>query len=352
MTKDNFYYNSDKLFSYNAIYSFSMGERGNGKTYQGKKRGVKNFQKKGTQMIYVRRTQTEIDNIKNSLFNDIALDMKLNITVKGNQAFIDGKLFCYFIALSTSNKFKSASFPLVDLIFFDEYIITRTGRNNYLKNEMNLLNDLVETVFRTRKPNVYICANAVSYVNPFFTYFKLEPKPSDTFLTIPLVVPKYSLLREVCNKYTGVVLELTNSGEYRQMKSETPFALLLQNTEYGDYAFNNTTLEDNQEFIQSKKPQEFNYFRGAYRINDKIIGCWSWSIHDSGVWFGINKIDKNSNWKYTIYSNENYEGWKNVKIDRLNHNIKYIKSCFLEGKIGYENQEVKKMFVEEVSKYL
>ena len=353
----NIFYNSNKLFSYNAIYSFVMGERGGGKTFDGKDRMLNLFIKKNKKSIYLRRTQSELDKVKDTLFDDIAKYRGLDIKVKGNGAYLDGKLFCYFMSLSTSTNYKSASYPDVDLIFFDEYVITQTGYNHYLKNEMVLLNDLVETVFRLRKPNVYICANAVSYVNPFFTFFNIEPRKGDRFIVRKLCIPKdspilkHNSLSDLMSKYTGVVVEMTDIKDYKEVKAMTPFALLLHGTQYGDYAFNNETLEDTQDFIVGRKPSDYNYFRGAYRIDNRIIGVWSWDIHDSGVWVG-STYDVNSNWKYTLYTSENYEGWKNIKVDRYNFNITYIRECYLNGKCQYENQDTKKMFMDEVSRFL
>ena len=338
------FYNINKLMSYNALYSFCMGERGLGKTYAGKKKMIDIWLKNRKQSIYTRRTVTELDKVKDSLFNDIAKDKKyqhLEIEVKGYQGFIDGECFCYFIPLSTSTQYKSASFPDVEFIFFDEYILTKTGRNSYLKNEMTLLNDLVFTVFRYRKPTVYLCSNAVSFVNPFFSYFGIEPRPNDKFITIK---NKY-------NNEVDVVVELTQKGAYRDMIKKTRFAQMLEGTEYGSYAIDNNTLEDSSDFIMENKPFGFNYFRGAFRVGNRIIGAWSVMNLDNGVWFG-EKIDPSSNNKYTVYSNQNFEGWRNVKIDRNSYNIKYIKKCFLEGTCYYEKQEVKKLFVEEISKFL
>lgn len=337
MSNKNFYYSINKLMSYNALFSFAMSERGLGKTFAGKKKMIEDFTKKGKQSIYVRRTATEMDSVKDTLFSDIAKHYpNLEITVKGYQGFINGECFCYFVPLSTSSKLKSASFPDVEFMFFDEYIITKNGRNNYLKNEMVLLLDLVETVFRLRRPRVYMCSNAVSFVNPFFSFFGIEPKPEDNFISA---------------KDGLVVVELAKDYNFKDEKKKTDFAKLLEGTDYSKYAIDNETLEDTSDFIISNKPEGFNYFRGAFRIGHKIIGCWSEGALDTGVYFD-EKYDKQSKWKYTVYSNQNFIGWKNIKIDRNHWNMKYIKDCFLDGRAYYKNQEIKKMFYEEISKYL
>ena len=69
--------------------------------------------------------------------------------------------------MSTSSSLKSDAFPNVDFIMFDEYVITKTQHSIYLKNEMPLLFDLMETIFGIRDNGVVlILGNAVSFVNP------------------------------------------------------------------------------------------------------------------------------------------------------------------------------------------
>ena len=56
-----FYYNPQKLLSYNCLFNFIEGERGNGKTYAFKKFCIDNFIKKGLQFIWVRRYESELE---------------------------------------------------------------------------------------------------------------------------------------------------------------------------------------------------------------------------------------------------------------------------------------------------
>ena len=61
---------------------------------------------------------------------------------------------------------------------FDEFIETKKGRN-YLQNEVEMFLDLIETVNRLRidrpEVRVYLLANKVTFVNPYFTYFNIKP---------------------------------------------------------------------------------------------------------------------------------------------------------------------------------
>lgn len=334
---ENMYYNLNKLMSYNALYSFAMGERGAGKTFTGKEKMIKDYVKKGLQSCYIRRTVTELDKVKDVLFNDIQKEYpQYKITVKGYGGYINGELFCYFMALSSSAQYKSASYPDVGFMFFDEYVAPQGRRNPYLPNEMTLLLDLVETVFRLRDEKVYLCSNAVSYVNPFFDYFGIEPKGTERFIR---------------DKTGEVVVELTKNSAYLETKKKTRRAKMLEGTEYYAYSIDNEVLEDNSEFLVDKKPQGFDYCRCAFRVGDKIVGLWSYGATDSGIWVG-DMYDENATLKYTCYTNQNFSGWRNIKIDRTHWNTKYIRKCFLEGRVYYENQTNKKFFTDVVSKFI
>ena len=64
MDNENIYYNYDKLFSFNFLMAFVIGERGCGKTFGAKVGVLKKFLKNGEQFIYLRRYKTELDNGK------------------------------------------------------------------------------------------------------------------------------------------------------------------------------------------------------------------------------------------------------------------------------------------------
>ena len=66
-----FYYNFDKLFSYNALINIVIGERGVGKSFNAKVAVLKNFLKTGEQFIYLRRYKTELDSALVTFWDDL-----------------------------------------------------------------------------------------------------------------------------------------------------------------------------------------------------------------------------------------------------------------------------------------
>ena len=65
------YYNGGELLSKNRLINFIIGNRGGGKTYHWKVRAIKDFLNNGKQFIWLRRYNTELENIR-SWYNDIA----------------------------------------------------------------------------------------------------------------------------------------------------------------------------------------------------------------------------------------------------------------------------------------
>ena len=146
------YYNYDNLFSRDFLIAFVIGERGVGKSYGAKVAMVKKFLKTGEQFIYVRRYRTELDTALTTFWNDVASYSgfeDLRLEVKKNKTlttFLCNKKVCgYAVPLSTANIMKSTPFPSVSTIIFDEFLLDTGGTYHYLKNEVNMFLDLIES---------------------------------------------------------------------------------------------------------------------------------------------------------------------------------------------------------------
>lgn len=330
------YYNSNTLFSHNALVNLVMSGRGTGKSYEGKKIVIRNWIKDKSQSVYVRRTKVELDGMKSTYWNDISLEYPhLEFSVKGDIGYINDEEVVHFIPLSTSLNKKSASYPLVKHIIFDEYIITHTSYTRYLKNEVTLLFDLIETIGRSRDNiKVLLLANSVSYVNPLFTFFNIEITDN----------------KKRFHKFVDGLLcvELFESTEFIKDKVQTRFAKLIQNTAYSKYAIGNETLEDNTEFIKERQPVNYQYIC-TLKSNGFEVGVW---INNTNCeYFVDKKIDTGNINKFTILISDNQQGYQNIREHRNSWRIREIKKNFYNSNLYYCNQEVKK-FMENVIKYL
>lgn len=331
------WYSYNRLLSYNIFMNMVMSPRGNGKSYGAKKIIIENYLKNRKQSVYVRRTKTELDGMKDKYWDDIAMNYPdLEFSVKGYQGFINGDLVLHFIPLSTSSQRKSDAFPHVTHMFFDEYVITKTGHTHYLRNEMVLLLDLIETVFRKRTDSkVILMSNAVSYVNPLFDYYGIEPNPKLRF-------------QRFHNK--SILLELFTDSVFIQEKLETPFGKLIANTPYGNYAINNEVLEDTKDFLRRKKGVGYWCYMCEIKTLKYPVACWIDSV-TKDVYID-DKIDSHNDTRFTILVEDSEEGYLNIKNYRHQYPLKTIRQAFNEGKLFYKNQSIKKHVGENIIRYI
>ena len=330
------WYSPNRLLSHNAFINFVMSPRGNGKSYSAKKLIIKNYLKDGSQAVYVRRTKVEIDEVKDTYWNDIGEEYPdLDFKVEGYIGYINGDEVVHFIPLSTSTNKKSASYPKVKWIIFDEYIITKTTYNRYLKNEMTLLLDLIETVGRARNIRVLIMANSVSFVNPLFSFFDIVPKENQRF-----------------SKYKDglICVEQFTSHVFMEEKKKTPFGRLIEGTNYSKYAIENEVLEDTNDFIKEREGVKYK-FLACFKYEDFKIGVWE-NLENNEL-FCDERIDEDNINKFAMLLEELEEGYLYYKGYRnVNLRIIKIKKSAIQGNLYFCSQEIKKIMQDRVIPYL
>lgn len=330
------WYSPNRLLSHNAFINFVMSPRGNGKSYSAKKLIIKNYLKDGSQAVYVRRTKVEIDEVKDTYWNDIGEEYPdLDFKVEGYIGYINGDEVVHFIPLSTSTNKKSASYPKVKWIIFDEYIITKTTYNRYLKNEMTLLLDLIETVGRSRDIRVLLMANSVSFVNPLFSFFDIVPKEGQRFT-------KY--------KNGLICVEQFTSHVFMEEKKKTPFGRLIEGTNYSKYAIENEVLEDTNDFIKEREGAKYK-FLACFKYEDFKIGVWE-NLENNEL-FCDERIDEDNINKFAMILEELEEGYLYYKGYRnVNLRIIKIKKSAIQGNLYFCSQEIKKIMQDRVIPYL
>lgn len=337
---NSIYYSSDELFSRQSKINFIMGERGNGKSFDAKKRMINNFLKKGEQSVYIRRRKTDIEEMKDHFFDDIAeFYPDTEFKVEGMYGYINGELAIIMVALSTSVKKKSTPFPRVTLLVFDEYIEPRNKFPNYLKEEMFTLWELIRTVVRKRENwRMMIIGNAISYVNPFFTFYNIQIRDNQQRFH-PFKKKKDG------SKYL-ITIELTETPEYREEFSKTDLAELIEGTSYGDYSMNAIAYEDNNNFILPERtgihvPICSLYYQG------REVGLW---FNEQANVYCDDKIEASSKEKYCILPEEFMEGYIGVK-SMSKWQRRELYNAFSEGKMYFKDQEHKKLMT-EIMRYI
>lgn len=321
------YYSLTKLLSRNKLMNFVIGNRGGGKSFAAKRWGINGWLKNRKQWFYIRRYNTEFEAIQN-YFSDIEKfypDHKFEASE--GKFWIDGEVAGYYAPLSTSQNLKSNSYPDVDKIIYDEFIIIETSTKHYLKNEVMLFLDLYETIARMRDVTVLMISNAITVINPYFTYFHLLPRNGMKFLTVG----------ECC-------VELYKGEAFTKEKKQTKFGKLIDGTRYGCYNIDNEFYNDNYSFIE-KMPGgvvpwcSIVYIGQTYNV---------WYSPDKGYIYFNKKAVPSSCPKYCVTTQDHDPNYVLLKNLKRNPYFKDIRMCYEIGFVRFDTLDSKQTFYDIV----
>lgn len=350
MTK---WYDKGQLLSYKMFFNMVIGNRGGGKTYGFKCWAIDDFLKTGKQFVWLRRYGTEIEMLRgdkkgdnnDSFFGDIQ-DKYLDhtFTMKGNKKkgyfYCDGQIMGYYFALTTSSIAKSSTYPSVDKIIFDEFLIIG-NTYKYLQDEVVLLLEFVETIFRARdcdtNPNtikprgVYLLGNNVTLANPYFLYFNVRPF-KQRFWT---------------DKERGLLVEQYTNAEFVEMKKHSLIGKLTAGTTYAEYSIENKGYLDNDRFI-AKKPAVCTFYC-AIDYKNKTYGFWI--DYKNGNIYANYQFDPCTLNRYSLTKDDHTINTFLIK----NLNNTYIKNLvwlFRTGNMYFENVQIKNQVYELLSYFV
>ena len=327
------YYEINELLTKNRIYNYIIGNRGGGKSFGGKRYCVNDFLKNGNEFVWVRRYGTElvdIDMWANDIIDFLPSGTEIRIQGKKNpKCIINGKVAGYFIALSTSQRKKSVPYPKVTKIIFDEFIIDK-GSLRYIKNECELFLELCESVIRLKNNfRVILIANAISIVNPYFTYFKIKPD----------IDKRYTLSKDSC-------IELYTNDEFIENKLKTKFGSSIAKTKYGQYAIENKFLRDTDSFIMTRSGQLLYSMTIVYE--SKKYGVWNRFEEDRCIMFIDEVIEPKCERVISVDYDSFDESCKFKDYKGLKLYTEQLRLMFLDGQVYYSSQEVKKKLYEVI----
>ena len=336
------FYNPEKILSYNALLNIIIGERGVGKTYSFKTFAVKRFLNKGKQFAYIRRYDTDLEESvgntnDNKFFEQIRKEFpnsefKITKSKKVRRLYIDGKICGYALPLSSADSLKSSSYENVDIIIYDEFMLKEGSTQHYLKNEPEIILDLIETIGRLRDIRVFCLGNAISSTSPLMYYFDVSlPYNSDIKLF----------------KDGTIAIEYIKNEKYREVKKASRFGKLIDGTKYGKYAIDNEFLTDSKAFIHKKDKNAKFYF--ILYVNGKQYGVWR--DFKNQVIYISNDIDPSCPIKFAINESDHNESTVFAKV-RSNFWFKQIINHYRLARLCFENQAIKNIFMQELNKYL
>lgn len=328
------WYDKSALLSHNRIMNMVLSNRGGGKTFNMTRWAIDDFKKNKSQCAWVRRYQTEVDEmLKNGKFFDAVREYYPGdeLTIDGNIGYINGEVAIYFIALTTSRQLKSNNYPFINKIIFDEFIIDK-GRITYLKNEVEVFLDLYETIARTRdNVRAVLLANSITIVNPYFLFFNVKPNPNKRF----------TVSGQVC-------IELFTDADFVEAKKKSRFGQLVSGTRYGDYAIDNKWLLDNETFIEPKTPK--SEFMLSLKYNNITYGFWI--DYKVGLIFVNRQYDPSSYAQYCLQRDDHDPNLLLIKTLSECKPMQRILYAFKCGLIRFEDMSVKNQFYEYIGLFI
>lgn len=336
MSKKHPYYNYNRLNSYNGTYNFLVGGRGLGKTYGAKKRAISDALTKDAQFIYLRRYKTEMQAARNTFFADVQhefpdYDFKVHgnlaqasSAAKRNDKKREWLTIGYFIALSTSQKEKSVSYPKVKTIIFDEFLIEK-GTLHYLPNETTIFTNFYSTVDRYQdKTRVYFLANSVSIMNPYFIDYKIEPDSKREFIV----------------KADGfIVCHFPNSEAFNTSVYETRFGRFIKDTEYADYAVGNSFDDNNSAMLESKDSRARYMF--TLECANGVFSVWLNMFNNE--YFIQDKLPKTQEIFTLVPSKMDKHKTLMTYSDPP---LAYLRAAFRQGSVSFDNPTTRNTFAE------
>jgi len=328
----------------------AIGARTWGKTFQVKRKMLKNYKRKDERGIYLRRFETELKEVSKNLFDDtsehylpsnqrIVCD-KSNIWFQNKQEKIlkdgtskvkwDSDRMGYLMHVSMSQTIKSGSYRDVSTFCFDEFLI-EDNIHHYYRNEVATVLRMINTVNRDRKGKdkcrCYFFANAVTQYNPYFQFWNIKGLNDEQHYYLDF--------------NPQVVVYYDRNEEFMRDVMDSEYGELIRGTQEEAYQIKNQFLLDMDNDFVAPKPMQSKYLFTLVH-NNKWYGVY-YSYMENRFWIS-ESFDKNYRW---IFASTGEDLRPNIVLLKENMFFKYIKSAYRKGNLFYENlgiyKEIKDM---------
>lgn len=337
MNNNNKYYDISKILSYNKIWNFVVGSRGSGKTTSALRLCINKFLKNKEKFYYIRRYETEIDEI---ISKDFFKDMvnffpDVEFSVKNRICYINGEEAGYINFLTKAAGMKSINLQDVSIILFDEFLPDDRrflgGNKNYHYEPMACLR-LYQTVARGKdrpiRENVkfLFLANSVSIINPYFSFFGIDK----------MIYPNTKFL-----KGNGWVLELNKNEFISEEIKKSQFGELIKGTPYEEYSLNNKFIFDSDEFIEKMTGKQTYFCTIVY--DGLEYGVYQNKNND--IIYISEKVNDNFPIIYSFTNSDHKPNYLLLRNTNSDERVKMLKFCYDLGLVRFETQKCKVSFL-------
>ena len=323
-------YNPQSILSHNCLYNFVHGARGLGKTYGFTKVAIDRFVANKGSFIYLRRRDVDIEYADLKKFFTAVQHEYPNyeVRVQGKEFFLGEDVIGLAHSLSTQGSKKgTANFSEITLIIFDEYSIDGFSNSKYLKQEVDLFFNLMETIGRDREVIVVFLGNNTSSVNPYLIdpRFNLRIPTQGEFYKNPV--------------HKEAVLQVCKNAAYADYRKNTRAGKVAGQGEFGSYMYDNTILLDNKEFIETKTNTAKCWVNFDYM--GRTFGVW-YSAKTSLFYVSFN-FDPFCKFHYSLTLDDFREDRRYIKQLKANPIFSKFLAGYANGQVRFENQIIKQI---------
>lgn len=326
------------------LITILVTERGLGKTFRLKREAIDNFLNNGMKFVYLRRRKPE-HKLIGQFFDDIRYlypDHKLE--VRGWKFFIDGKECGQALVLVRAQDYKSAPFPEYNMIIFDEFIRKKVAGVGYLDGEVDEFMSLCDSVFRDRpeKQYIYLLANSISVVNPYFIEYRIDVNPYQKYQKSYIEEMNQFMVCYVQHKD----FNKDKKEEEKIIEQQTEFRQFTNLLSYGKMANNNEFSEDDLTFIEKKTKQSVLKFQ--ITIDGVNFGCWN--DKRSSILYISEKSSSTVRSKYCFEAKDKKENITLLKKYSDVYHTNTLVNKFKQDLLRFENSHVKSVFIDSFAK--
>ena len=270
------WYNDEKLTKYapDAIINFIIGQRRIGKTFFYQKKAIEDFEKYGTQTLWLRNRKTEfeppfIEDFLNGM-RSINVGTDPGYIAKPTGLYLNGDLAIKFQSLSTFSNIRGNAYPNINMIVFDEFC---PEDRRYTKNCHTGLMSITKTILSGKQDaKVYCLSNYISVANPYFVGFNIYPHEKFDVTNFK----DKNVAIEVCRGYKCAI------------ESDNPWNKVYSAGGYQAYGEAN---EDELWTLISKAPQSGYRFNYYVRCDGETYG---FEVSNEMIWVHKCAPDKNN----------------------------------------------------------
>lgn len=279
--QDDGYLNIKDIIDGPAVYSFVVGGRGVGKTFG----SLKEIIDRGLKFIFMRRTQVQVDMIKDDNLNPfnaltavlgdnyrfVMKKVNKNITAVYRAEFdpekhiyiASGNILGYIMALSTVSNIRGFDASDVSILIYDEFIGEKHERP--IRDEGAAFLNALETIARNRElqgrdPLKVLClSNSNDLANPIFIQLKIVKDVEN-------MVRKGQEYRYMPERHLAIyILQITPIGA---AKAQTTLYKLAGDSEFTQMALSN---DFSNEEMAEIKPQNIREYKPVVQVGEICI---------------------------------------------------------------------------------